>query len=280
MKRGIAFVLIASLSVFLGGCAAGGLAAVGPIFSALQAIGDRSVERTVPTDVSTAAAATVDALSRMGIQVKESERGEASWKASAQGGEVTVTAQVTQVTARLSKVTLRVENGGITADKGTAEEIQKQIALSLTERTTSPRDPAVNAEAGTAAISALEGEIRRLRSEMEASRTAPRLPATQADGPPQPSVREGAVLSIPVSYGLPTQAPPSATPPPVLVQPASAASAAGASPPAGIGEEPRGRRAPAAPAAGIDPVSVLAAPLVPASVLSPIQPLTGIGSPN
>jgi hypothetical protein len=70
-------LLVAFLLLVLsgsGGCAAVGLAAVGPMLSSFAALGDRTVERTVPADLPTTWGATVDALARMAVHLETSEK--------------------------------------------------------------------------------------------------------------------------------------------------------------------------------------------------------------
>jgi hypothetical protein len=273
-------LLIVTLGLASGGCAAGGLAAVGPLVSALQLIGDRSVERTVPADIATAAAVTVETLAHMGILMKTAERDDASWEARGEGGTVTVRARLTRVTARLTKVVLRVESGRLTADKGTAEEIQNQIAQALTQLAAAGREPSSRAEAGTGAMSALEGEVRRLRLEMEAGRTVTRPPATARPPatdvtPAKSRVREDAVLSIPASYGLPTPAPSAVPVGPELVRPAVTPSAAAFSPSSSAATA-RPDAVPPTASRPLDRDTILAAPLEPVNVLVPIPPMTGL----
>lgn len=264
--------------VGVSGCVAAGIAA-GPVMGALQAISDRSIERTVPADLSTAARATSDALSRTGIRVTVRERGETSWTARGAGGAVTVDATLTEVTTQLTRVSLRVESGRISADKGTAEEILNQIAQSLSPRPEAVREPSNRGDDGTAAIATLEAEVRRLRLEMEKERNTPPRPVAEPEPVAQPRIREGAVVSIPESSGLPTPAKASAAAP-ALAKPAPAPS--GSAPSAsGHARKERPDVVPPRPYTPVvEPGGTLAGPLAPVNVLTPIQPMTGLGTQN
>ena len=57
---GLLLVMAAFLGLQTAGCTAAGMAA-GPILTAISLVSDRSVERTVAADLTTAWAATVDA---------------------------------------------------------------------------------------------------------------------------------------------------------------------------------------------------------------------------
>ncbi len=120
-----------------GGCAAAGLAAAGPLLSAIGTIGSRSIERTLSADLETAWTATVETFSRMEIRVRHTDRSRDAWVLKGTGGTVELHAELAPVTPRMTKVSLRAEAGGLQADKRTTEEILNQVALSL------KRQPAV-----------------------------------------------------------------------------------------------------------------------------------------
>ena len=74
MRRLLSLLLLASAGLMAGGCATAGLALVGPLAGSLTAIVDRSVERTLPADLSTTWGATADALARMAVRIEETDK--------------------------------------------------------------------------------------------------------------------------------------------------------------------------------------------------------------
>lgn len=83
-----------------GGCAAAGLAAVGPMLSSFAALGDRTVERIVPADLPTTWGATMDALARMAVHLETSEKSGDRWQLTGTGDGATVYGALERVTAR------------------------------------------------------------------------------------------------------------------------------------------------------------------------------------
>lgn len=81
--------------------------------------------------------ATVEIFGRMEIRVRHIDRSRDAWVLKGTGETVELHAELAPVTPRMTKVSLRVEAGGLQADKRTAEEILNQVALSL------ERQPAV-----------------------------------------------------------------------------------------------------------------------------------------
>ncbi len=123
-------VLLLAIALAGGGCAVAGMAA-GPLRTAIQAIGARSVEQTLAADLETAWTATVDTVTRMEIRIQETDRDGEAWALEGIGDEVTVYVKLVAVTPQMTKVFVRVEAGGLLADKETAEEILNQVALSV-----------------------------------------------------------------------------------------------------------------------------------------------------
>jgi hypothetical protein len=242
------------------GCVAAGLAA-GPLMSAVQLIGDRTVERTVAAELAEAQGVTEAVLTRMAFRIEDRQRDDGIRRLRAVAGDVTVHAKLERVTAAMTRVGLRVEAGKLVADRDTGEQIHEQIARLLAPAMARPSvsDPAV-----TEALTTLQGEVRKLRSDYEERR------ATEPPAPSQNGARmrlePGAIVTAPTSAALPTVGGPA--PPVSVAVPAGAASAA---PAAGSVSLRRGA-APALPDAG--PV----APLSPAGTLTPILPTRDPGS--
>ncbi len=209
MKRGrdgiLLLVLLSAIALVGGGCAVAGMAA-GPLLTALQAIGARSVEQTLAADLDTAWTATVDTLTRMEIRIQETDRDEEAWTLEGVGDEVTVYAKLVPVTPQMTKVFVRVEAGGLLADKETAEEILNQVALSVVPPSAVVvREPSAERDTFAEELAALEEQIRQLKlaiEDQEKDRVAHR---------PQPDPNEGIhtvipngsrIVTIPPSYGI------------------------------------------------------------------------------
>lgn len=249
----VALALLVALAT--SGCAAAGLAA-GPLVSAVQLFGDRTVERTVAAELAEAQGATEAVLAKMAFGIESRERDDGIRRLRAVADGVTVHATLERVTARLTRVGLRVEAGRMVADRDTGTQMHEQIAALLAPARP-PGDPAAEA------LTTLQDEIRKLRSDIEERRTAER----PAGAPPTGTsvrVESGAVVSAPMSAALPTVGGPA---PPVSVPvPATAAYVAPLAQAASSQRE----------AATID--ARTAAPLHPAGALTPILPATGVGS--
>lgn len=128
------------------GCAGADLAA-GPLLMTLHFIGGRSVERSLPADLVTAWTATLDALTRMEIRVRDTDRSGESWVLEGVGETIGVHVTLARITPRMTRISLRVENGGLLADKETAVELLNQVASSLAGPTAGARSaPATQAE--------------------------------------------------------------------------------------------------------------------------------------
>jgi len=202
-----------------GGCVAAGLAAVGPMLGSITALGDRTVERTIPADLSTTWGATVDALARMAVRVEHTEKSGTRWQLTGIDGDVTVYGTLERVTANMTKVSVRVEAGSIYADKRTGEELLNQVGASLASLTGSgPRDAAATAEASAARLGALQRAIERLGTKVEEARDARRPAVGLEVSAPPPTVSTIPIITVPASAGV-AIAP---GPPPVLGQQRSA----------------------------------------------------------
>jgi hypothetical protein len=254
---GLALGLAVTLAT--SGCVAAGLAA-GPLMGAVQLIGDRTVERTVAAELAEAMGATEAVLARMAFSVESRERDDSSRRLRAVADGVTVHARLERVTARLTRVGLRVEAGRLGADRDTGAQMHEQIAALL-----APARPPAGDPAAAEALTTLQGEIRQLRSDIEERRAAERPAAARETGTSM-RVEPEAVVSAPMSAALPTVG--GSAPPVSVPVPATAGSGV---PVAQAASSPRE----AAPAT-ID--ARTAAPLHPAGALTPILPATGVGS--
>src|SRR5215831_12407632 len=153
-------LLLSLVLLGTGGCVAAGLAAVGPVLTSVVAIGDRSVERTIPADLQATWGATVDVLSRMAIKFETSDKSGEQWQFRGTGEAATVYGTLEPVTARMTKMSVRVEAGKLFPDKRTAEELLNQVATSLA----GPSNPGSRtaAEESAARLQSLQREIERL----------------------------------------------------------------------------------------------------------------------
>jgi hypothetical protein len=250
-----------------GGCVTAGLAALGPVVGSISALGDRSVERTIPADLSTTWGATVDALARMAVRVEQTEKAGNRWQLTGVDGSVTVYGTLERVTASMTKVSVRVEAGSIFADKRTGEELLNQVGASLVSLTGSgPHDAA--AQASAARLGALQRAIERLGTKVEEARDgrdARRPVGSPETSTPSPTVTTSPIITVPASAGVATVP----GPVPALVQQRSA--------PAFRREE---REAESVPSTGPrerrkDPtVDIMAGPLSSVEVLKPVEGLT------
>ena len=258
-------MLVALLLLVLsgsGGCAAAGLAAVGPMLSSFAALGDRSVERTVPADLPTTWGATVDALARMAVRLQTSEKSGDRWQLTGTGEGATVYGALERVTARMTKVSVRVEVGKLFPDKRTAEELLNQVGTSLADLTGS--DPRAAAEASAARLGALQREIERLGARVEDARDS-RRPGGGSAAPAPPTLSTSPIIVVPASAGVATVAGPA----PALVRQPSATAVRredrqAESVSSTIPREPR-----------TDPADdIMATPLISVEVLRPVDGLT------
>ncbi len=251
--------LALGLAVALGtsGCIAAGLA-TGPLMSAVQLLGDRTVERTVAADLAEAQGVTEAVLVRMAFRIEDRERHDGLRRLRAVADDVTVHVKLERVTGKLTRIGLRVEAGRMLADRDTGTQMQEQIAALLGPAVagTAAADPAA-----AEALTALQAEIQKLRSDIEARRGEERPIAA---GETTMRVEPGAVISVPVSAALPTVGGPA---PPVSV-PAPAGAPAPAVAPSGSPRSESVEHSLGAPTS---------TPLQPAGALTPIQAAIGVG---
>ena len=259
-------LLLFPVLVGSGGCVAAGLAAMGPVVGSLAALGDRSVERTIPADLSTTWGATVDALARMAVRVEQTEKTGNRWQLTGTYEAVTVYATLERVTASMTKITVRVEAGRIYADKRTGEELLNQVGTSLASLTGSgPHDAAASVEASAARFGVLQRAIERLGTKVEEARDGRRPGGSPEISTPSPTVTTRPIITVPASAGVATVPGPQ----PALVQQRSV--------PAFRREE---REAQGGPSTGPrerrkDPTAdIMARPLSSVDVLTPVEGLT------
>ena len=256
---GLVLGLVVALAT--SGCVAAGLAG-GPLMSAVQLIGDRTVERTVVAELAEALGATEAVLTRMAFRIEDREREEGVRRLRAVADEITVHVKLERVTNKLTRLGLRVEAGGLLPDRDTGTQIHEQVAAALAPATA--RAP-VSEPGAAEALTTLQGEIRKLRSDIEERRAAER-PAPVGENGMSMRLEPGAIVTIPMSAALPTIGGPA---PPVSVQaPATTIPPATV---AGSSSLPR-------EAAATMPDARMGAPLRPAAALTPIQPAVGVGS--
>lgn len=204
VRRARLMVLALLASAILGssGCVSAGMAAAGPLVSSLVAIADRKVERTLPADPDSAWDVTLDALARLGVRVVERDRSGESWTLTGTGEAVTVHGALERVTAGMSRLSLRVEAGGLLPDKRTAEEILNQVIASLSARSAAQVE-ARSAQASAEQMAALRREVERLGAKLQENTV---LGAQQQSGETvslSTAMIEDRVVVVPASVGVP-----------------------------------------------------------------------------
>jgi hypothetical protein len=253
--RTLTLALLAAIG--LSGCVGASLAG-GPLVSAVQLLGDRTVERTVAADVTETTGVTEAVLVRMGFAIEHREHGDGVRRLRAEAEEITVHATLERVTSKLTRLGVRVEAGRLVADRDTSVQIHEQIAAALVPA----RAPVTDAGAAEA-LTTLQGEIRKLRSNIEERRVERPAPAAAPDTRAV-RVEPGAIVTVPMSAALPTVG---GAAPPVSVQaPVTPAMAVSPAAPADASRIPD------------TPDSRVAAPLRPAATLTPIQPTRGVAT--
>ena len=259
---GLCGVLLAA-----GGCAVAPLA-ISPIMSAVQIVAARGVDRTVPASVDDTFAAAVMALANMALTPDQVERDGEAWTLRARSEGLTLYARLEPLTVRMTRLSIRTERGGLSADRETSAEIHAQVARLVSAAPTPP----MRHDAQTPALlEALHEEVRRLRAEMKNRSVAPAPVA-----PPELVVERASIVSIPTSYGLPVQqaAPPArrpAAPPLTRATAAPSPNRAGTPPPS------------MPPVVSIGSAPAISGGLTPADVLTPVgvpEPESVLASPQ
>jgi len=162
------------------------------------------VERTLPADLSTTWGATADALARMAVRIEETDKSGAKWHLTGTGGATTVHGTLEGVTAGMTKVSVRVEVGGLFADKDTGNELLNQIAASLASLASMGRrdGTASAADVSIDQLRVLQRVIERLGTKIEQAREAP--PPARPEAPLVPTTSVVPVIMIPTSAGVAT----------------------------------------------------------------------------
>lgn len=269
-RRAPAALLVLAAGLAAGGCVAAGFATA-PLVSAVQLIGDRSVARTVGADMQAAWSAVETALGDMAFRVETREREATEWRLRGVADQVTVQATLERVTPRVTRITVRVETGGILADRHTAATIHEHIAKAVAEATGAMAGTPASSSTGDA-LTSLEAEVRRLRTEMEDRRSSRQPPAEGPAAPPAGvRVQPGAVVTIPLSAAVPSM--PGSAPATSVARPVGVMTPIAADVPL-VGTATVGDERPSPPMTGSP------ATLRPAEALVPIRPVSAPGSGN
>jgi hypothetical protein len=269
-RRAPAALLLLAAGLTAGGCVAAGFA-TGPLVSAVQLIGDRSVARTVGAEMDAAWAAVETTLSDMAFRVEGRERGATEWRLRGVADPVSVQATLERVTPRVTRVTVRVETGGVLADRHTAATIHEHIARAVAQATGATAGTPASSSTGDA-LTSLEAEVRRLRMEMEGRRSSGQPPAEGPAAPPAAvRVQPGAVVTVPLSAAVPSM--PGPVPATSLARPVGVMAPIAADIPL-VGAAPSGDERPSSSTTGST------APLRPAEALVPIRPVSAPATGN
>lgn len=267
MKRHSLAALLLPILLGTSGCVTAGLAVMGPVIGSLTALGDRSVERTLPADQSTTWGATVDTLARMALRVEQTEKSGNRWKVIGTDGDVTVHVTSERITANMTKLAVRVEAGSLYADKKTGDELLNQIGTALASLAGGGPQGMPAADGSSAAqLSVLQQAIDRLGTKFEEARDG--RDAWRRSGRPDPStaspsVTTSPIITIPTSAGVATVPGPA----PALITPVSAPA-----PPRQEREVTPSSRVLERRGDGVE--AVMARPLNPAETLRPVEGLT------
>jgi hypothetical protein len=179
---------------------------LGPEWGSRAALGDRTVERTIPADLSTTWGATVDALARMAVRIEQTERSGDRWRLTGTYDAITVHGTLERITASMTRVSIRVEAGRIYADKRTAEELLNQVGASLASLT-SPGSREAKGDASAGRLEALRQAIERLGARVDKDPDGRGVAASgrQTEGPPSPpALLTSPVITVPASAGVAT----------------------------------------------------------------------------
>jgi hypothetical protein len=172
----------------------------------IAAIGDRTVERTIPADLSTTWGATIDALARMAVRIEQTERSGDRWRLTGTYEAITVHGTLERITASMTRVSIRVEAGRIYADKRTAEELLNQVGASLASLT-SPGSREAKGDASAGRLEALRQAIERLGARVDKGQDGRGVAPSgrQTEGPPSPPpLLTSPVITVPASAGVAT----------------------------------------------------------------------------
>jgi hypothetical protein len=206
--RGAVIGVLVAVAPAVGGCTAAPLA-LGPVMSAIQLVGDRAVDRSFAADRESTWAAVLHTLSRLELPVEHADRQGERWTVRGGTERLSVNVELVALTPKLSRVSLRIEGGGLTPDKKSADEILNQVGQLLGAIETARRESPRTAPADDERITALTEEVKRLRSGLEAREPTPAPVAPAA----APQFAPGGIITIPAGAGVPIMAAPSAAAP-------------------------------------------------------------------
>jgi hypothetical protein len=203
----------------------------------------------------------------MAVRIDETDKSGAKWRLTGTGGATTVHGTLESVTAGMTKVSVRVEVGGLFADKNTSDELLNQISASLASFASMGRrdGTAAAADASIDQLRVLQREIQRLGTKIEQARAAS-PPTVRPEAPPVPSASPLPVIMIPTSAGVATVSVPDTIPARQAAPSALRSNAGprnnGRVPNVQAAEQPEGRAD-----------DILAAPMKSAEVLRPVEGL-------
>ena len=269
MRGAVGAVVVATAPV-VGGCAAAPLA-IAPVMSAIQLVGVRAVDRSFAADQETTWAAVLQTLWRLELPVQHTDREGDRWTVRGGTERLAVNVELVALTPKLSRVSLRIEGGGLTSDKKSADEILNQVGVLLSATDAARREPPRPAAVDDERITALTEELKRLRSNLEARETAPGAPAHVAPAP-QPFA-PGGIVTVPAGAGVPIIAAP----------PGSAAQAPlpAGTPSSVTGGAANGRMPSVTPVPSVETaakVDVVAPTLSPVETMSPVRSISAPGA--
>ena len=205
-NRALSVAALVFLAVASSGCVAAGMAAVGPVMSAIGALADRTVERTLPGDLPSASLAVLETITHLRLEIRGIERTDQAWTFEAANENVTVHGHLTPLSPSLTRLSLRVEIGSLAADKSTADEILNQISARMADQLRVKPSPAAE-NVGSGRLAEIEAELQRLRSELEAARARPERRVERGEVDAREAAGTGrapGVITVPASYGIPT----------------------------------------------------------------------------
>jgi hypothetical protein len=204
----------------------------------------------------------------MAVRLDETDKSGARWLLRGTGEAVTVHGTLDRVTARMTKVSVRVEVGSLLADKKTGDEILNQISASLASLDRPAREGALAPKPDLSAerLNALQREMERLGAKLDEARDVP-PPSLMRGAVAVPTPSTTSIMVIPASAGVPTIPVPDSgakrDPLPTVVR--VPLPIREADPPRN-GQPPSRLRNPAE--------HILPAPLEPVGVLTPVQALS------
>jgi hypothetical protein len=202
----------------------------------------------------------------MAVRIEETDKSGPKWRLTGTGGATTVHGTLERVTAGMTKVSVRVEVGGLFADKNTSDELLNQISASLASLASMVRrdGTASPADASIDEFRVLQRQIERLGTKIEQARETP--PPARPEAALVPTTSVVPVIMIPTSAGVATVPVPDG-PPARQAAPSALRSNAG---PRNNGPVPQVQAAEPQEGRADD---ILAAPMRSVEVLKPVEGL-------